>query len=174
LKKPLSFILFLSIYLIFNAFFLIAQSKYPNATEIQCDKIIILKSERTLQLLKDARVIRTYKVALGGSPTGAKTRQGDQKTPEGNYTIDSRNPYSKFHKSLHISYPDATDRARAKKLGVNPGGEVYIHGIGKEFGFLGAAHRLHDWTLGCIAVTNEEIDEIWKLVPNGTQVEIKP
>src|SRR5579863_453625 len=77
-----------------------------NSDNIQCDKIIILKSERTLQLLKDGKVIRTYKVALGGSPTGAKTRQGDQKTPEGNYTIDARNPYSRYHKSLHISYPD--------------------------------------------------------------------
>src|SRR5271155_4769774 len=145
-----------------------------NTNDAQCDRIIILKRERTLQLLKDGKVIRSYKVALVVTPTGAKTRQGDQKTPEGNYIIDSRNPYSKFHKSLHVSYPNAQDRARAKKIGVNPGGEIYIHGIGKEFGFLGAAHRLHDWTLGCIAVTNEEIDEIWKLDPNGTPVEIKP
>src|SRR5579859_4320864 len=110
------------------------------------DKIVILKGERTLQLMKDGKIIRTYKVALGGQPVGRKERRGDNKTPEGNYIIDGRNPNSQFWKALHVSYPNVEDRARAKKLGVDPGGAIMIHGIGKKFGFLGAAHRLHDWT----------------------------
>src|SRR5579872_1119308 len=153
------------------SFSLFAQA---HSNETQCDKVLVLKAERKLQLLKDGKVIREYKVALGGSPKGPKVRQGDQKTPEGNYIIDSRNAASHYHKSLHVSYPSEADRAHARKLGVNPGGEIYLHGIGKEYGWLGAAHALHDWTLGCIAVTNDEIDEIWKLVPNGTPVEIRP
>jgi len=173
--KKSQFLILLTLTLLFcSGSDLAAQSRQSQTTDVQCDKVIILKGERTLQLLKEGKVIHTYKIALGGSPTGGKTRRGDEKTPEGNYTIDSRNPNSQFHKSLHVSYPNAEDRAKSKKQGVDPGGEIYIHGIGKQFGFLGAAHRLHDWTLGCIAVTNEEIDEIWKLVPNGTPVEIKP
>jgi murein L,D-transpeptidase YafK len=138
------------------------------------DHIVVLKKDRTLQLLSAGKVIRAYKIALGGSPVGHKQRQGDQKTPEGEYTIDSRNPNSQFHKSLHVSYPNAADRASAKKLGVNPGGDIFIHGLGKTYGWVGKAHVAHDWTLGCIAVTNEEIEEIWKLVPDGTRITIKP
>jgi len=149
---------------------------YANAqsTEPKCNRIVIHKAARRMELLKDGKIIHTYKIALGGSPVGRKEKQGDQKTPEGVYTIDSRNATSHYHKSLHVSYPNTADRAHAKKLGVDPGGDIYIHGIGKEYGWLGAAHALHDWTLGCIAVTNDEIDEIWKLVANGTPVEIRP
>jgi murein L,D-transpeptidase YafK len=141
---------------------------------LAADKVIVWKSERRLELLHKGRVIKTYRVALGGSPRGPKTQQGDQKTPEGDYIIDSRNPQSQFYKSLHVSYPNTADRAKAKAKGVSPGGDVFIHGLGKKFGFVGKAHSLHDWTLGCIAVTNEEIEEIWKLVPNGTPIELKP
>ena len=103
---------------------------------------------------------KTYKVALGTQPIGAKERQGDHKTPEGTYTIDSKIEKSQFHRALHISYPNAADRKRALKLGVSPGGDVEIHGLGAEYGWVGSAHRRVDWTDGCIAVTNEEIDEI--------------
>jgi murein L,D-transpeptidase YafK len=132
------------------------------------------KKERTMELLHAGQVIRTYKIALGHNPVGPKERQGDFRTPEGLYVIDSRTAQSQAHRSLHISYPNAADRARARKLGVSPGGDIVIHGILNGYGYLGAAHRLHDWTYGCIAVTDDEIDEIWKLVDNGTPIEIRP
>jgi len=140
----------------------------------QIDRIVIEKSKRTMALMSGSEVVKTYKVALGRQPIGAKDRQGDHKTPEGIYSVDGRIPNSRFHKALHISYPSAADREHALKLGVPPGGDVEIHGLGAIWGWIGARHRLMDWTDGCIAVTNEEIDEIWPLVQIGTIVEIKP
>lgn len=144
------------------------------ATEKKADCIMIVKSTRTMTLMNGGKVLKTYKVALSAHPIGGKERLGDDKTPEGLYTVDWKNAQSKFHLALHVSYPNAADKERAKKLGVNPGGEIEIHGLGKAFGYLGALHRQVDWTAGCIAVTNEEIDEIWKLVAVGTPIEIKP
>ncbi|HEY6307966.1 MAG TPA: L,D-transpeptidase family protein [Candidatus Angelobacter sp.] len=140
----------------------------------QADRIVIVKSERTMTLLRNGQVLKTYKVALGHEPKGAKIERGDNKTPEGLYTIDSRNPHSQFHLALHISYPSAADRDRARKLGIDPGGAIMIHGLPQSFAWLGPAHRQTDWTLGCVAVTNPEIEEIWTMVPLGTPVEIKP
>src|SRR5690242_19652505 len=125
------------------------------------DRIVIEKSNRTLTLMDGAKIVKTYKVALGGQPVGAKDRQGDHKTPEGFYSVVGKNPRSQFYKALHVSYPNQADRANARKLGVSPGGDVEIHGLGAKWGWLGAKHRLTDWTDGCIAVTNEEIDEIY-------------
>lgn len=119
-------------------------------------------------------VLKTYRVALGTEHVGMKEQEGDHKTPEGEYSVDAKNAHSEFFMALHLSYPNAADRARARSLGVNPGGDVEIHGLGKKFGWVGAAHRLRDWTDGCIAVTNEEIQEIFAIVPVGTPVEIKP
>lgn len=124
--------------------------------------------------MSGTEVIRSYKVALGGQPVGAKERQGDHKTPEGIYSVDGKNSNSQFHKALHISYPNMADRQKARKLGVKPGGDVEIHGLGAKWGWIGSQHRLTDWTDGCIAVTNEEIDEIWPLIEIGTVVEIRP
>jgi murein L,D-transpeptidase YafK len=138
------------------------------------DRIVIVKSMREMTLMRDGKPVKTYKVALGTEPVGAKQRQGDHKTPEGNYLIDSKIEHSEFHHALHISYPSVADRERARKLGVSPGGDVEIHGLGAKYGWVGARHRLVDWTDGCIAVTNEEIDEIWPMVPVGTPVEIRP
>ncbi len=138
------------------------------------DKVLILKKDRKLLLLSGDKEVRSYRVALGGEPVGPKTYRGDNRTPEGLYMIDGRNGGSHYHRSLHVSYPNAQDRARAKKLGKDPGGDVFIHGLPNGQGWIGKAHVLHDWTLGCIAVTDDEIDEIWKLVPNGTVVEIRP
>ncbi len=140
----------------------------------QADLVVATKSERKLVLMKSGKILKTYSVALGGSPTGAKERQGDHRTPEGTYLLDSRNAKSRFYKSIHISYPNAEDRAHAARLGVSPGGDVFIHGLPNGYGSIGAAHRLYNWTDGCIAVTNSEMDEIWALVPNGTRIEIKP
>ena len=127
-----------------------------------------------MRLLDGAKVVKSYKVALGGHPEGAKDRQGDHKTPEGVYFVESKKPNSQFHKALHVSYPNEADRDRAHKLGLNPGGDIEIHGLGAKWGWVGAAHRETDWTDGCIAVTNQEIDEIYPLIKVGTTVEIKP
>jgi murein L,D-transpeptidase YafK len=153
---------------------LLALGAIAFAADTNVDKILILKSERKLQLLYGQRVVKEYRVALGNTPAGPKDRRGDGKTPEGTYVIDFRNKNSQFHRSLHISYPNAADKARARKLRVDPGGDIFIHGLMNGYGWVGAAHRSKDWTLGCIAVTNEEIEEIWKLVPDGTPVEIRP
>jgi L,D-peptidoglycan transpeptidase YkuD (ErfK/YbiS/YcfS/YnhG family) len=138
------------------------------------DKVLIEKIERRLTLLSKGEVIKTYKIALGGNPVGPKERQGDNKTPEGTYIIDSRNSDSGYHLSLHISYPNEKDKIRAKELGVSPGGDIMIHGIKNGLSWVGAYHAEVDWTKGCIAVTDEEMEEIYKLVPNGTVVEIRP
>jgi len=138
------------------------------------DKVLIEKKERRLTLLSKGEVIKTYKIALGGIPVGPKERQGDNKTPEGTYIIDSRNRDSGYHLSLHISYPNEKDKMRAKELGVSPGGDIMIHGIKNSLTRVGAYHAEVDWTKGCIAVTNEEMEEIYKLVPNGTIAEIRP
>jgi tetratricopeptide (TPR) repeat protein len=138
------------------------------------DRVLIEKKERRLTLFSKDRVLKTYKIALGGDPNGPKERQGDNKTPEGTYVIDSRNRDSNYHLSLHISYPNENDKNRARELGVSPGGDIMIHGIKNGFSWVGDFHTRVDWTKGCIAVTDEEIEEIDKLVPNGTIVEISP
>ncbi len=138
------------------------------------DRIVVHKKDRTLELLRNGKVIRSYKVALGGEPTGPKTCQGDHRTPEGTYVIDGRNAGSKFHRSLHVSYPNAEDRKRAVTAHCSSGGDIMIHGLPNGYGFVGAGHRLKDWTDGCVALTDQEIEEIWKIVPNGTPVEIRP
>jgi len=146
----------------------------PAPAPQSADSILILKKDHVLELLKDGKVIRTYKVALGRGGLAPKEREGDGRTPEGHYIIDSRNAESHYHKALHISYPSEEDRRRAAKLGVSPGGAIMIHGLPNGMGWLGASHRFYDWTLGCIAVTDEEIDEIWEMTAIGTPVEIRP
>jgi len=138
------------------------------------DKILIEKKERRLTLIAKDKVLKKYKIALGGNPSGPKERQGDNKTPEGTYVIDSKNENSLYHLSLHISYPNEKDKKRAKELGVSPGGNIMIHGIKNGFSWIGDSHTEIDWTKGCIAVTDEEIEEIDKLVTKGTIVEIRP
>ena len=147
---------------------------YYAVRNVSVDKILIEKKARRLLLISKGEVIKRYKIALGGNPVGPKERQGDNKTPEGTYFIDSRNRDSTYHQSLHISYPNERDRERARELGVSPGGNIMIHGIKKGFSWVGDAQADVDWTKGCIAVTDEEIEEIDKLAPNGTIVEIRP
>ncbi len=144
------------------------------AADVTADAIVINKARRELLLMRGGALLRSYRVALGFDPVGPKTRQGDGKTPEGDYIISGRNRYSRFHRSLQVSYPNARDRARARRLRVNPGGDIMIHGLPREAAHIGKAHTLTDWTLGCIAVTNSEIEEIWRLVPDGIPVRINP
>ena len=145
----------------------------PAASPKRADRIVVEKSARTMKLMLGNDVLKAYKVALSSEPVGAKEREGDHRVPEGRYVIDWKNPQSRFHLALHISYPNAADRERARKLGVRPGGDIEIHGLGK-FGWVGSLQRQVDWTDGCIAVTNSEIEEIWPLVAVGTPVEIRP
>jgi murein L,D-transpeptidase YafK len=137
------------------------------------DWILVDKSDRSMRLMSGGAVVRQYQVSLGSEPHGDKRREGDGRTPEGNYFLDWRNPKSRFHLSLHISYPDPSDELVAAREGVPPGGAIFIHGSPNwwpfdEFGPPG------DWTEGCIAVTSAEIREIWSLAPDGTPIEIRP
>jgi murein L,D-transpeptidase YafK len=136
------------------------------------DKVVVLKSERKLMLMKGDQVLKTYTVSLGSKPIGTKIEQGDHKTPEGTYVLDRHNAHSQYHKAIHISYPSPEDVARAERFGVSAGGELYIHGLPNSY--KGPGKDLGDWTEGCIAVTNAEIDEIWRMVADGTPIEIKP
>jgi hypothetical protein len=138
------------------------------------DSIVVYKRERTLTLFYRGVPQRSYFVALGSKPVGDKLQAGDKRTPEGLFHIDAHNPASKYHLALHISYPDAEHRARSQSLGFDPGGEIMIHGLPREYSDVGKDHRLDDWTNGCVALTNQEIEEIWRAVPDGTPVQIKP
>jgi murein L,D-transpeptidase YafK len=139
----------------------------------QATRIIVEKTTHTLTLYHDQTKLQSYKVSLG-SNSGPKQQAGDRRTPEGLYIVDAKNPSSKFHRAFHLSYPNAQDLARAKKLGVEPGGDIEIHGQVHSLAWLGPLSRHFDWTAGCIALTNDEIDAIWPIVPVGTPVEIKP
>ncbi|OUY08746.1 L,D-transpeptidase family protein [Acinetobacter populi] len=143
------------------------------------DKVEVYKSRRELKLLQQGQVIKTYKMRLGFEPVGHKTTEGDGKTPEGLYRLDWRNPNSQFYKSLHISYPNAQDQAQAKARGVSAGGDVMIHGSMKALGGAKGQPLYHylpakDWTWGCIAVSNEDMDELWNQIKNNTPIEIFP
>jgi murein L,D-transpeptidase YafK len=137
------------------------------------DRVVVDKSERRLLLLRGAQVIAAYQVSLGGDPRGHKRREGDEKTPEGFYTLDWRNGKSSMFRSLHVSYPDASDKQQAELRGDDPGGMIMIHGQPNYFGWAGPVLQLFDWTDGCIAVSNAEMQEIWDMVPNNTPIEIR-
>ncbi|HVI81362.1 MAG TPA: L,D-transpeptidase family protein [Chthoniobacterales bacterium] len=138
------------------------------------DRILVEKSARRLSIFREGKKLKSYRVALGRSPIGPKEQEGDMKTPEGLYKIDSRNPQSAYHLALHVSYPSDEDIARAAEHGVSAGFDIMIHGIENGGGWIGAFHRWHNWTAGCIALTDEEIEELWRVTPDGTPIEIQP
>lgn len=140
----------------------------------KADFVLVLKAPRRLLLLRDNRVLRDYEVSLGRNPKGPKRHHLDGRTPEGRYLIDARNQGSSFHRSLHISYPNQQDREFAQRAGVPPGDGVMIHGLPDGETWVGDKHREYDWTNGCIGVTDDEMDEIWRLVDEGTPIEIRP
>jgi murein L,D-transpeptidase YafK len=141
---------------------------------ITADSIVVEKQKHKLTLYQLGIPVRTYQVALGKQPVGDKLRVGDNRTPEGIFHIDYKNPDSKYHMALHISYPDAAHLAKSRSVGAQPGGDIMIHGLPDAYKDLGAKHRQYDWTEGCIAVTNVEIDEIWRAIPPGSPIVIKP
>jgi murein L,D-transpeptidase YafK len=146
-----------------------APSKFKRYNGPEVTRIIVQKSQRRMYLLHGGTVLKSYEVDLGYAPLGAKQFEGDGKTPEGTYLIDRRNPNSDFHLSLGISYPDADDIAAARAAGKAPGGDIFIHGDRRPFDPKGP-----DWTVGCIAVTDKEIEQIYAMVRNGTPIDINP
>ena len=144
-------------------------SEFPVA-----DRVVIEKDARLLHLMHDGKAFRTFKIALGIRPVGDKKSEGDFKTPEGKYTLDHRNPNSEFFLSIHVSYPNSTDRREAANLGVEPGGAIMIHGQPNEPSRSEAYYRTQDWTNGCIAVSNSDMIDIWLMTGENTPIEIRP
>jgi murein L,D-transpeptidase YafK len=138
------------------------------------DFVLVKKSEAKLYLFSHGQQIAAFHIALGSNPIGHKQRQGDGRTPEGRYTLDARNEHSKYYKSLHVSYPNAADHARAQRSGISPGGDIMIHGQPNGWEKYESATQTKNWTLGCIALTNEDMDIVWTSVPAGTPIEIDP
>ncbi|WP_081813601.1 L,D-transpeptidase family protein [Marinobacter sp. HL-58] len=146
-----------------------AMAEAPEVSEV-----LVRKEERRLYLISGEEVVRSYRIGLGDNPSGHKLYEGDKRTPEGEYVLDWRNPDSDFYKSIHISYPNKQDREQASAWGLDPGGSIMIHGLPNEAGDMAFAYLGLDWTDGCIAVSNEEMDEIWQLVADGTPIRIVP
>lgn len=143
-----------------------------NATGV--DRVIVSKSDRKLYLMQGRYVIKSYPVSLGKNPVGHKTKIGDQRTPEGRYTINSRNPNSRYHLALQISYPSTRDKKNAASKGVHPGGDIMLHGLPSKYADGEKVMLDLDWTDGCIAVSNKAIEEIWQLVADNTVIDIFP
>ena len=140
----------------------------------QADKVLVEKGARKLYLLRDGEPFRTFDIALGMYPVGDKEQEGDQKTPEGNYILDSRLANSDYFLALHVSYPNQRDRAEARQKGVQPGGQIMIHGQPNNPTYSAAYYAKEDWTNGCIAVSNSDMIDIWLMTPDDTPIEIRP
>jgi len=138
------------------------------------DKVLVEKGKRRLHLLKNGVPFRTFKIALGLAPEGDKEQEGDQKTPEGLYMLDARNPDSDYFLSIHISYPNGRDRAEARAKGYDPGSAIMIHGQPNLPNFSQAYYSREDWTNGCIAVSNSDMIDIWLMTPDQIPIEIVP
>jgi murein L,D-transpeptidase YafK len=168
-------LLFLTLALLAGVAFLFLHhnpDSLPTGTVI--DRIKVEKAARRLSIYRDGRKLKTYRVALGRNPVGPKEIEGDGKTPEGIYNIDFHKPDSDYHLALHISYPSPTDMARAAERGLSAGSDIMIHGLPNGLGSLGALHYRKDWTAGCVALTDKEIEELYGVTPDGTLIEISP
>ena len=140
----------------------------------EADHVIVNKSQSKMFLLSNGKSFKEYHVVFGENPKGHKQQEGDERTPEGKYVLDYKKEDSSFYKAIHISYPNEEDKKKAEELGVSPGGLIMIHGQKNGFGWLSSLAQNFNWTNGCIAVTNTEMDEIWKSVKIGTTIEIQP
>ncbi len=150
---------------------IISSASYADNREV--DLVLVDKSEKKMYLLSDGKQLKEYHVVFGSNPKGHKVKEGDERTPEGKYVLDYKKVDSSFYKAIHISYPNEEDKAKARKMGVSPGGLIMIHGQKNGFGWLSWLMQRFNWTNGCIAVTNSEMDEIWQLVKVGTPIEIR-
>lgn len=153
-------------------YYLMPSPKLPSGTIV--DNLVVYKSKRKMEVYSGDRLVKTYVIALGRSPVGHKEYEGDCKTPEGVYKINDRNPNSAYHKNLGISYPNEQDVAHARTIGKDPGGHIKIHGLRNDRGYIGKFHRWKNWTAGCIAVTNEEVDELYAAVKKDAVITIRP
>lgn len=143
-------------------------------SNVKIDHLIVFKSKRQLLAYADGKLLKTYKISIGLQPNGDKEFQGDNRTPEGTYLINDKNPNSICHKNLGISYPNNDDIKHAKRLGKPAGGDIKIHGLPNGLGFISKFHRWFGFTNGCLMVTNKEVDELYNAVKIGSQIEIKP
>lgn len=159
--------------MVMSAHFLLQPHIVPLPAGITATHIVVEKSKHLLTLYNGDVLLRSYPVSFGRGGLAAKQREGDRLTPEGQYKISGRNQHSRYHLSLRISYPDAVDQKRAAASGVSAGSDIMLHGVRNGLGWLGIAQRKLDWTQGCIALTNPEIEELWRVVPDGTSIEIK-
>jgi murein L,D-transpeptidase YafK len=171
MKKALVF-LFLVLLCILLVYYFLPEERLPAQTKI--DKLVVMKREGTMHAYANGKLVKVYTIAIGKNAIGDKEYEGDKRTPEGSYYINGKNPDSGYHKNLGISYPDKKDRQEAKAKGVRTGGDVKIHGLKNGIGILGKFHRFRNWTAGCIAVTNEEMDELYDAVAIGTPIIIRP
>jgi murein L,D-transpeptidase YafK len=146
-----------------------SSSKFKTYRGPEVTHVVVQKGARKMYLLNDRKVLRDFDIGLGFAPTGHKRVEGDGKTPEGTYIIDRRNPESRFHLSIGVSYPNEFDRALADEMGKSPGGDIFIHGRPTKY-----RNSVRDWTWGCIAVTDDEIEDIYAMVRNGTPITINP
>ena len=172
MQRKLIFILILTITVI--GFFAYSQADKPLDKSVTIDKIVVEKGKRRMNLYSNDKFIKTYKISLGRNSKGDKEFAGDKKTPEGQYVINDKNPYSGYYKNLGISYPNRHDIEQAETFGKKPGRHIKIHGLKNGLGWIGKAHLLMDWTAGCIALTNKEIDELYEVIKIGTRIDIKP
>jgi murein L,D-transpeptidase YafK len=170
--KKWTLLVLLWVLAIAGIYYFYPEQRLPPNTKI--DELRVIKSERIMEAYSNGKLLKTYTVSIGQNPVGDKESQGDKRTPEGNYRINDKNPNSGFHKNLGVSYPNADDRQEAAKKGVNPGGDIKIHGLKNGLGFIGKFHRWLNWTAGCIAVTDEEMDELYEAVNLKTSIVIKP
>jgi murein L,D-transpeptidase YafK len=138
------------------------------------DRVLVIKSKERLYLIRNDEVFASYHVVFGANPKGHKQQQGDERTPEGHYTLGYKNAHSSFYKSIHISYPNREDRIRARERGVSPGGDIMIHGQANGWEWISPLSRFFNWTDGCIALSNRDMDAVWEAVPSGTPIEIRP
>lgn len=168
-KITLMAVVLIIVGLIYNYY---PEQKLPKNSQL--DLLIVQKSEHKMMAYADGKLLKTYQVSFGDSPVGHKEFEGDEKTPEGIYTINAKNNKSGYHKNLGVSYPNEKDIAHAKLIGKSPGGDIKIHGIRNGLGAIDKFQRLVNWTNGCIALTNSEVDELYASVKIGTKIEIKP
>lgn len=140
----------------------------------KADRVVVVKSEGKLYLYKVNQVLASYSVVFGANPKGHKQQQGDERTPEGRYFLDYKKADSAFHKAIRISYPNAKDIESARKRGVDPGGSVMVHGQKNGFAWASFIARYFNWTNGCIALANADMDAVWEAVDAGTPIDIKP
>ncbi len=169
-KTFLSFFgIVLAVLIIYNVY---PEQGLPKGVTI--DKILVDKSDRKLIVFSKGEQVKVYTISLGDDPIGHKEFEGDERTPEGIYEINDKNPGSGYHKNLGVSYPNNKDKEHAKLIGKSPGGDIKIHGLRNGLGFINKFHRWFDWTNGCMALTDSEVDELYNAVPIGTLIEIRP